>query len=156
MTVISGGIALLGRLLLALLFIIAGIGKAMAPAATGAYLGSMGLPANLAWPVALFEIIGGLFILFGIATRITALALAVFCVLTALMAHSNFADPVQATIFWKNIAIAGGFLMIVAYGTMAHSYDAYRERRRIERERVVVERRDGVRETVDVCDRPIA
>lgn len=141
MTIISGFMALIGRIFLSALFILAGFGKAGDIAGTGAYLASVGLPPNFAWPAAIFEIVAGFFILFGIFTRLTALVLAAFCLLTALMFHNEFSDPTQVALFLKNIAIAGGFLMLVAYGTVAHSFDAYRARRKtvvVEREPVVI------------------
>jgi len=147
MTIISGFIALIGRALLSALFIFAGFDKAGDIAGTGAYLTSVGLPPNFAWPVAVFEIVAGFFILFGIFTRLTALVLAVFCLLTALMFHNDFDNPVQVGFFFKNISIAGGFLVLVAYGTIAHSFDSYRARRKT----VVVER-ETVRDPVVVHD----
>jgi len=142
MIVINGFIALVGRALIALLFILAGFGKVGDIAGTAAYMSGVGLPGGLAWPVAIFEIVAGLAILFGFMTRLFALALAVFCLLTALMFHNDFADPMQQANFLKNVALAGGFLILFAYNGVSHSLDSLRARRRetvvVEREPVVV------------------
>ena len=148
MTIINGFIALIGRILLSLIFILGGIGKLTTVASTGAYMASAGLPASLAIPAGLFELFAGLFILLGIFTRLTALLLAVFCIVTALLFHNNFADPMQQANFLKNIALAGGFLVLVAYNGVSHSFDSLRARRRA----VIVDRDPVVRETVVVRD----
>jgi putative oxidoreductase len=133
---VSGLFAFIGRIMLALIFIISGAVKLADIPGTGSYMAGVGLPPGLALPVALFEVIGGLMIVFGVFTRLTALAFAAFCVLTALLFHRETADPVQAANAMKNIAIAGGFLCLFAYVGKSWSFDSYRERRR----REVVER----------------
>jgi len=148
MTIINGFIALIGRILLSLIFILGGIGKLTTVAATGAYMAAAGLPASLAIPAGLFELFAGLFILLGIFTRLTALLLAAFCIVTALLFHNDFADPMQQANFLKNLALAGGFLVLVAYNGVSHSFDSLRARRRA----VIVDRDPVVRETVVVRD----
>jgi len=124
-------LALIGRILLALIFITSGFGKIAGFAGTAGYIASKGLP--LASVVAALTIVvelgGGLAILFGFATRWAALALAVFSVLAGVIFHNYWAVPadqvmMQQINFWKNIAIAGGFLMVAAYGPGAISVDA--------------------------------
>ncbi|RJF90960.1 DoxX family protein [Sphingomonas cavernae] len=139
MSIISSLFALIGRILLSAIFIISGIGKMTDISGTAAYMATAGLPTNLAWPVAIFELVAGLAILLGIFARLAALLLAIFCLLAALMFHNDFADPMQAAHFWKNVGLAGGFFSLFAYGTLAHSFDAWRARRRT----VVVEREPG-------------
>jgi putative oxidoreductase len=126
-------LALIGRILLALIFITSGFGKIAGFAGTAGYIASKGLP--LASVVAALTIVvelgGGLAILFGFATRWAALALAVFSVLAGVIFHNYWAVPadqvmMQQINFWKNIAIAGGFLMVAAYGPGAISVDAKR------------------------------
>lgn len=129
---LSGLFALIGRIMLALIFIISGAMKLTDIPGTGAYMATVGLPASLALPVALFELLGGIMIVLGVFTRLTALAFAAFCVLTALLFHRETADPMQATAALKNIAIAGGFLCLFAYDQKSWSFDAYRARRRRE------------------------
>ena len=141
MTFVNGFIALIGRILLSLIFILSGIGKLADMAGTGAFMASVGLPSSLALPAGLFELIAGLFILFGFFTRITAFLLAGFCLVTALLFHNDFADPMQQAAFLKNIGLAAAFLILLAYNGISHSLDSIRARRRtvvVEREPVVV------------------
>jgi putative oxidoreductase len=129
---LSGLFALIGRVMLALIFIISGAMKLTDISGTGTYMASVGLPSSMAIPVALFEVVGGLMIVFGVFTRLTALAFAAFCVLTALLFHRETADPIQAAMAFKNIAIAGGFLCLFAYDQKSWSFDSYRTRKRRE------------------------
>jgi putative oxidoreductase len=128
--------AFIGRIMLALIFIISGAVKLADPAATGTALTSVGFPTSLALPAILFELIGGIMIALGVFTRIMSLVFAAFCLLTALLFHSETADSMQAAMAMKNVAIAGGFLCLFAYQGKAWSLDHYRERRR----REVIER----------------
>lgn len=128
----SGLFAVVGRIMLALIFIISGAIKLADISGTGAYMAGAGLPTNLALPVALFELIGGIMIALGIFTRLTAFVFAGFCLLTALLFHRETADPMQATQALKNIAIAGGFLCLFAYDQKSWSFDSYRQRRKRE------------------------
>lgn len=114
----------LGRLLMALIFILGGVSKLGALAGTAAYMQSMGVPGVLALPAALFELGGGLAILVGWQTRIVALLLAGFSILTAAIFHSDFADQMMTIMFMKNLAMAGGFLTLYVHGAGAMSLDA--------------------------------
>ena len=125
----SAIVAFVGRVMLAALFILAGVNKLGAIPATDAYIQSVGMPANLGLPAAIFEIVAGLAIALGIFTRFFAMLLAGFCLVTAVLFHQNFADPMQAANFLKNVALAGGFLILFAQRQMAWSYDTMRERR---------------------------
>ncbi len=118
-------VGLLGRLLMSALFIQAGYGKAMAPAATIASFGGHGLILpGAAYAVALvIEIGGGILFLLGWRARLTALVLAAWCIATALVAHRNFAEPSQMINFMKNVCMAGGFLQVVAFGPGRLSVD---------------------------------
>lgn len=121
-------IVLVGRILLSIIFILAGFGKITALGGTAGYFGSMGLPMPMvtAVVVALVELLGGIAILVGFQTRIVSYILALFCVATAFVAHFDFADQMQAINFQKNLAMAGGFLVLAAYGAGALSVDARR------------------------------
>lgn len=121
-------IVLVGRILLSIIFILAGFGKITALGGTAGYFGSMGLPMPMvtAVVVALVELLGGIAILVGFQTRIVSYILALFCVATAFVAHFDFADQMQAINFQKNLAMAGGFLVLAAYGAGALSIDARR------------------------------
>ncbi len=125
----SAIVAFVGRVMMAALFIMAGLGKLGDIAGTDAYIQSVGMPAGLGLPAAVFEIVAGLAIALGIFTRFFALLLAGFCLITAVLFHNNFTDKMQAANFLKNVALAGGFLILFAQRHMAWSYDTMRERR---------------------------
>ena len=117
------GAALLGRALMSAIFIWAGYGKLMSPAATQAYFAKAGvvLPP-LVWIVAVVvELLGGLALLLGIQTRLVALILGLWCIATAITAHSNFADADMQIHFMKNVAMAGGFVLLAAFGGGNHT-----------------------------------
>jgi putative oxidoreductase len=122
---------LAGRVLLCLLFVHGGWGKLFAMAATKASFAAHGLPmVDAAWLLAVVvELGGGLMLLLGLFTRVTGLVLAVWCVATALIAHTNFAVRAQEINFLKNLAMAGGFLYVFAFGAGAYSLDALLRRR---------------------------
>lgn len=113
-----------GRLLLALIFILGGLSKFGNLAGTGAFMESAGVPAILALPAAAFELLAGVAILIGWQTRIVAALLAGFCIVTAALFHYNFADQVQMAMFLKNLGLAGGFLTLFVHGAGAMSLDA--------------------------------
>lgn len=119
------GLSIAARILMSLLFIIAGWGKLTGFSGTVGYFGSLGLPMpNLLTPlIILIELGGGLALLFGFKTRWVAAILALFTVGSALIAHTNFADAGQMNNFLKNLAIAGGFLLFVKYGAGSPSID---------------------------------
>lgn len=121
--------SLLARLGLAAIFIMAGLNKIGGYAGTVAYMESMGVPGILLPAVIALEVLGGAAIVVGYLTRLAAAGLAVFCLLTALLFHLNFADQMQFILFWKNIAIGGGFLLLVANGAGAFSIDALQGRK---------------------------
>jgi len=117
-----------GRVLLASLFLISGIGKLGAPAMTIGYIQSVGLPfPEIAYGMALLvEIVGSLALILGYQTRLVALGMAVFSIATAVTFHNNLADMDQFIHFFKNISIAGGLLQVVAFGAGRFSLDARR------------------------------
>ena len=120
--------AALGRLLIAVIFLMSGLGKIAAPAMTQGYIASAGLPAPmLAYLIAVvIEVGGGVLLLLGSQTRLAALVMAVFSVATALSFHHDFADQNQMIHFLKNVAMAGGLLQVVAFGAGALSLDGRR------------------------------
>lgn len=119
-----------GRVLLALIFVISGMGKIADPAASLAYMQSAGVPGLLLWPAIALELFGGAAIMAGFRTRPVAVALAGFCVLSALLFHADFAAPMQTILFLKNVSMAGGFLLLASSGASAPSIDAWLESRR--------------------------
>lgn len=116
-------IQLIGRVMLALIFILAGVGKIMDPAGTVGYMQSVGLPGILLWPTIALEVLGGIAIAVGFKTKWAALALAGFSVLAAVLFHSNLADKMQMILFLKNIAMAGGLLLLATSPRTAFSLD---------------------------------
>lgn len=114
---------LAGRVFLAAVFLISGLGKIGAYTGTAAYMASVGVPGALLPLVIASEVLGALAIIIGWKTRVAAFLLAGFTLLSALIFHSNFADQIQLIMFLKNIAIAGGFLLLVASGAGAFSLD---------------------------------
>lgn len=119
---------LIGRILLALIFVMAGLGKLGDPTGNAAYFASVGLPmaAVMVWLVIALEVLAGLAILIGFMTRPAAYLLALFCIASALLAHFDFGDQIQMIMFLKNLAMAGGFLVLAANGPGSISLDARR------------------------------
>lgn len=117
--------ALIGRVLLAVLFILAGVNKLTDPAGTIGYIESAGLPlAQVAYAgTVAVEILGGLALLIGFKARWAGLALALFCVATAVFFHNDFANQSEMTAFLKNLAIGGGMLFVFAFGPGKYSLD---------------------------------
>jgi putative oxidoreductase len=122
-----GAVASLGgRILLSAIFLISGFGKLAAPAGAIEYIAAAGLPfPQLAFGIAVvLEIVGGLALIAGYRTRFVAAALAVFCLATAFGFHNQLADQNQFVHFFKNIAMAGGLLQVIAFGAGRFSIDA--------------------------------
>ncbi len=118
---------LIGRILLAHIFIMAGINKLGAGyAGTQGYMESMGVPGMLLPAVIALEIVGGLAILTGFFTRYTAWVLAGFTILAGLLFHFNPDDQLQTIILMKNFAMAGGLLVLAGAGAGDLSIDAKR------------------------------
>jgi putative oxidoreductase len=135
----QNAVVLIGRILLSLMFITAGFPKLIDPSGTAGMIAGAGLPAStaLAYVAGLFELVAGLFVLVGFQTKIVSWLLALFCVFTAFVFHSgainvpDFPEGANGllTLFnglmmWKNITIAGGFLVLAAFGPGAYSIDA--------------------------------
>jgi len=120
--------AAFGRLMIATLFLLGGLGKIAAPAATQAYIASTGLPLPIAgYLIAVaVEIGGGLLLAAGYRTTLVASGMAVFTLATAVFFHNNFADRNQMIHFFKNVAIAGGLFQVATFGAGSFSIDALR------------------------------
>lgn len=124
----QNAVALVGRILLSIIFITAGWGKLTALGGTAGYFGSIGLPVPMVAAIiaTAVELLGGIAILTGFFTRPAAYILALFCIATAFIAHADFADQNQSIHFMKNLSMAGGFLVLAAFGPGALSIDARR------------------------------
>jgi putative oxidoreductase len=119
-------IVFVGRALMASIFIVEGYGKIVHYSDVAGYMTDHGVTAHLLPLVILTELGGGLMTLGGLMTRWAAIALAGFCILTALIFHADSADAGQVVNFQKNLAIAGGFLVLAALGPGAWSLDHWR------------------------------
>ena len=114
---------LVGRILLAHIFVLAGFSKISGYAGTQAYMEAMGVPGIVLPLVIVLELVGGLLLVAGFLTRWVAWALAAFSIVAAVIFHSNFADQMQMILFMKNFAMAGGLLILAAVGAGALSVD---------------------------------
>ncbi|PPB81471.1 putative oxidoreductase [Albidovulum inexpectatum] len=123
---------LVARILLAILFITAGMGKLGNVQGFAAFMESGGVPAFLAWPVIALEILGGVAVLIGLLTRPAALALGGFSVLAGLLYHFDPADQMQMTMLMKNLGLGGGFLLLALQGPGTWSVDAALARGRLQ------------------------
>lgn len=114
---------LVARILMSIMFIVAGYSKIGAYAGTQEYMTAAGVPGFFLPLVILLELGGGLAILFGFFTRWVAVAFAAFCVISAWMFHNVPGDQMQQIMFMKNITIAGGFLILACAGAGRFSFD---------------------------------
>ncbi|KPH62300.1 DoxX family protein [Novosphingobium aerophilum] len=122
--------AIIGRFLIALIFVISGASKLMDVASTETMIVATGLPAGLAIPTGLFELIAGLCLAAGFMVRLVAVLLALFTAATILFFHNRFTDPMQQIMALKNVAIIGGLCLAFAHSQMwNHYYAITRERR---------------------------
>ncbi|WP_445114589.1 DoxX family protein [Acinetobacter sp. WZC-1] len=118
---VNGIIALLARILMAYVFIVAGWSKVTGYAATVQYMEAMHVPGSLL-PLTIFiELGGGLALLFGFQTRFAALGLGIFSLLTAFLFHGSAEDNIS---FMKNMVMAGGIFFLMLHGAGKISLDA--------------------------------
>ena len=114
---------LAGRILVSVLFLVSGIGKIGAYADVAGDMASAGVPPVLLPLVIATEVVGGVAIVLGWRTRIVAFLLAGYSLLAAIVFHLNLGDPVEAVMFFKDLSIAGAFLLLVAHGAGPLSLD---------------------------------
>jgi len=112
-----------GRVLIAFMFVLSGVGKISNYAGTQGYMESVGVPGFILPVVIALEVLGGIAIIVGWQTRLAALALAGFCIISAILFHFDPSNQAQMITFMKNFAIAGGFLFLVARGPGAYALD---------------------------------
>jgi len=118
-----------GRVLLAHIFVLSGWTKIGGYAATQGYMAAMGVPGAFLPLVIALELLGGIALIIGFKTRWAAIGLAAFSIVAAVIFHSNFTDPMQTISFMKNLAMAGGLLVLAQIGAAAPSVDAARSAR---------------------------
>jgi putative oxidoreductase len=122
---------LAGRLLVAIIFLISGVGKLISPGLTIGYIASLGLPAPLLGYIGsmVLELVCATSLILGYRTRVVAWVLAIYCAVTAIIFHHAFGDQSQMFNFLKNVAMAGGLLAFSAHGAGAFSIDRRINRR---------------------------
>jgi putative oxidoreductase len=125
-TAFNNALALIGRILLSIIFIVSGYGKIKGYDGTVAYMAKAGVPGTLLPLVIAVELFGGLLILIGFQTRLVAIGMAVFCLLAAYLFHFDLASQPQTIQLMKNLAMAGGFLALASGGPGAWSVDGRR------------------------------
>ena len=116
-------IQVLGRILLSIIFLIEGMNKIFNYESTIEYMENFNVPEYLAIPAIIVEILFPLLLIVGYQTKISALALAIFTLTTALIFHADFTNQMQLISFLKNFAIAGGFLILFINGAGKYSLD---------------------------------
>lgn len=116
----------IARVFLGQIFLLSGFFKITGYEGTVGYMEAMGIPGMLLPLVIALEIGGGVAVIVGWHTRMTAIALAVFTVVAAAIFHSNFSDQMQMIMFMKNIAITGGFILLAVHGAGNYSLDGFR------------------------------
>ena len=114
---------IIARVFLGHIFLLAGVSKVGAYEGTLGYMNAMGVPGELLPIVILLEVVGGLAVIAGWKTTWASIARAAFSVVAAAIFHNNFADQTQMILFMKNIAIAGGFVLLAIHGAGAYSLD---------------------------------
>ena len=118
-------VELIGRIFLSTLFLIEGVGKLFTQEQVIMYMEDYGVPGILFIPAVVLEILFPLLLIVGYKTRLAALVMALFTVTVAIIFHTDFSDGMQLISFLKNLAIAGGFMIIIAYGSNKFSIDHF-------------------------------
>ena len=116
-------VEILGRILLSAIFLINGIGKIFNYEGTIQYMENFDVPGYLIIPAIVVEILFPILLIIGYYTKFSALALSLFTLVLAVVFHTDFSNQMQLMSFLKNIAIAGGFLIIFVYGPGKYSID---------------------------------
>ena len=114
---------LTGRVFISGVFLLSGFNKIVNYDGTVGWMESFGLPGFLLIPAIILEILAPILIIIGYQTRIAAGALSLFCLVTAIIFHTDFSDQMQFIAFMKNLALAGGFLFLVVNGAKGYCLD---------------------------------
>ena len=118
-------VELIGRIFLSALFLIEGVGKLFAQEQVITYMEDYGVPGILFIPAVIVEILFPLLLIVGYKTRLAALVLALFTLTVTIIFHTDFDDGMQLISFLKNLAITGGFMIVIAYGSNKFSLDYF-------------------------------
>ena len=116
---------LVGRIFLSALFLIEGVGKLFTQEQVIMYMEDYGVPGILFIPAVIVEILFPLLLIVGYKTRLAALVLALFTLTVTIIFHTDFDDGMQLISFLKNLAITGGFMIVIAYGSNKFSLDHF-------------------------------
>ena len=116
-------VEVIGRIFLSALFLFNGIAKIFDYEGTIEYMENFEVPGYLISPAIIIEILFPILLIIGYKTRLSAIVLASFTILLAVIFHTDFSNQMQLTQFLKNFAIAGGFIMIFVYGPDKYSID---------------------------------
>ena len=114
---------LIGRIFLSALFLFNGIAKIFYYEGTIEYMENFGVPGLLVYPAIIIEILFPILLIIGYKTRLFAIVLASFTILLAVIFHTDFSNQMQLISFLKNLAITGGFMIVIAYGSNKFSLD---------------------------------
>ena len=128
MTILRPAIDLVARLLISVIFLASGVGGISAFEQTYQFMETSGLPGFLLIPAIALELLGGVLLIAGYQTRLTALALAGFTLVAAFVFHLDFTDLTERIMFLKNLAMAGGLLVVFVNGAGRWSIDGRRQR----------------------------
>ena len=118
-------VELIGRILLSALFLIEGIGKISMQEDVMMYMENYGIPGILFIPAVILEILFPLLLIVGYKTKLSAFVMALFTFTVAIIFHTDFSKGMEMIFFLKDLAIAGGFLMIFVYGANKISLDHF-------------------------------
>ena len=118
-------VELIGRILLSALFLIEGIGKISMQEDVMMYMENYGIPGILFIPAVILEILFPLLLIVGYKTKLAAFVMALFTFTVAIIFHTDFSKEMEMVFFLKDLAIAGGFLMIFVYGANKISLDHF-------------------------------
>ena len=118
-------VELIGRIFLSVLFLIEGIGKLFTQEQVITYMEDYGVPGILFIPAVIIEILFPLLLIVGYKTRLAALVMALFTLTVTIIFHTDFGDGMQLISFLKNLAITGGFMIVIAYGSNKFSLDHF-------------------------------
>ena len=123
-------VELIGRILLSALFLIEGIGKISMQEDVMMYMENYGIPGILFIPAVILEILFPLLLIVGYKTKLAAFVMALFTFTVAIIFHTDFSKGMEMVFFLKDLAIAGGFLMIFVYGANKISLDHFLKSKR--------------------------
>ena len=118
-------VEVIGRIFLSVLFLFNGIAKIFDYEGTIEYMENFGVPGLLVYPAIIIEILFPILLIIGYKTRLSAIVLASFTILLAVIFHTDFSNQMQLTQFLKNFAISGGFIIVFTYGPGKFSLDYF-------------------------------